>query len=251
MAIMTGLGRPDFTTIGLTQEKLLPVEPMEFEITGESEKKESKKFVDGKLVTAGTALGSTTFTMKIGIEAINWLAIQFAFGELAGTTASIALPELRYGTVPTATPYEVADADITDDLIQVSINAKGAWGEPRPLTKITGAGAPTTGQFKVDTTAKKLIFNAAEAGAPFVYRIFKTQTALPSIGAEPVFEALSAFSFSGIGHTDEGRVKIIIPKINRSSVPSISLSDVTKFELEFDLLTVGSDRFPFKMFKLS
>jgi hypothetical protein len=97
MALLYGLGSPDFLTAGLNPERLLPVEPMEFSIEGASEKKESKKFKDGKIVTAGSASSSETYTTKIGIQAVNWLSLQFAFGELAGTTASIALPDVRYG----------------------------------------------------------------------------------------------------------------------------------------------------------
>lgn len=250
MAIMTGLGRPEFLTAGLTQEKLLPMEPMEFEITGESTQLESTKYVDGTKVTAGVANDSTTYTMKIGIEAIDWLAIQFAFGELAGVTPSAALPELRYGTIPASVAYEFEDLEIDDEVIQVTLNAKGAWGEPRPLTRITGMGAPTTGQFKVDVPNTKLLFNAAQAGAPFAYRIYKTYTDIDSIGVEAVFQALSAFSFSGIAHTDTGRVKIVVPKIVRFGLPSLKLSEVGKFELEFRLIQITGKRVYWETYKL-
>ena len=250
MTIMTGLGRPDFTTAGLSPERMLPVEPMEFTISGSADKKKSRKFVDGKLVTAGTALGGEEFTMKVGIEAVNWLALQFGLGELAQLTASIALPELRYGTVPFSAPYEVADPDLLDANVFASLMGRGAWGESKPLKLKGGAVAPAALEFKVDSTEHKLSFNAALAGAPFAYRVFKVQTNLESIGAEPIFEALSAFAFSGIIHTDEGRIRLIVPKIVRNSAPSLNIGDVAKLEIEFDLVVANGNRSAFKLFKL-
>jgi enhancing lycopene biosynthesis protein 2 len=243
------MGYPDFLTAGLNPERLLPVEPMEFSIEGASEKKESKKFKDGKIVTAGSAVSSEKYTMKIGIQAVNWLSMQFAFGELAGVTSSIALPELRYGTVPSAAPYEVADADISDTNVWATVLTAGGWGRARPLNK--AASAPQTGEFQVNTSSKKLVFNAAQAGAPFAYRIFKTYANIESIGAEGVFTALSSFAFSAVGYLDEEKVKIIIPKIIRANIPTLNISDVTKFDLEFDMIVSGSFRSAFQVYNLS
>lgn len=249
MAIMTGLGKPDFTTLGLVQERLLPVEPMEFSIDGTADKKKSTKFKDGKLVTAGSALGSEEYVMKIGIESVNWLALQFAFGELSGNTSSIALPELRYGVVPAASPYTFVDADITTNQVLVTTIKPGASKGQKPVTRIA-SGPPADNEFTVTTGTGTLTFNAAQAGMAFAYRIAKTFTNLQSIGQEAVFEALSAFSFSGIAHTDEGLVKLVIDKMIKTSVASITLSDVTKLELEFDLVVEGTNRLPFKTYAL-
>ena len=249
MALFYGMGSPDFLTQGLNPERLLPVEPMEFSIEGASEKKESKKFKDGKIVTAGSAVASETYTMKIGIEAVNWLALQFAFGELAGVTPSIALPEIKYGTVPSSAPYEITDTGITDTNIWLTVLTAGAWGRARPLNKV--AGTPQAGEFQVNTTTAKLIFNAAQAGAPFAYRIFKTYTNIESIGAEAVFTALSSFSFSAVGYLDEENVKIVVPKITRANIPTLNVSDVTKFELEFDMIVSGSFRTAFQVYNLT
>lgn len=249
MALFYGLGYPDFLTAGLNPERLLPVEPMEFSIEGASEKKESKKFKEGKIVTAGSAVSSETYTMKLGIEAVNWLSLQFAFGELAGLTASVALPEIKYGTVPTASPYEITDAEISDTNVWVTTTAAGAWGRARPLGR--AASAPQAGEFQVNTTTKKLIFNVAQAGAPFAYRLFKTRTNIESIGAEAVFTALSSFAFSAVGYLDEEMVKIVVPRITRSNIPTLNVADVTKFDLEFDMVVSGSFRSAFQIYNLT
>lgn len=252
MALLYGLGAPDFTTIGLNPERLLPVEPMEFSIEGESEKKESKKFRDGKIVTAGSALASETYTMKIGIEAVNWLAMQFAFGELAGLTASVALPELKYASFNSSA--EIVDSDLNSEtLVWATVMTAGSWGKQGPLTRVAASATPTARQFKADITSnpKKLVGHSGLANAPVAYRIFKTHTNIESIGAEAVYTALSAFSFSGTGYLDEELVKIIIPRITRSNIPTLAISDVTKFELDFDMIVQGSFRTAFQVYNLT
>lgn len=249
MAIFYGAGSPDFTSVGLNPERLLPVEPMEISIEGASEKKKSTKYKDGLIVTAGSAQSTEEYTAKIGIEAVNWQSIQFAYGELAGITTSVALPELRYATVPASGTYEVADADISDTNVWVTVMTAGSWGRAKPLTKVVGT--PAAGEFKVDTSLKKLVFNAAQASAPFAYRLFKTYTNIESIGAEAVFTALSSFSFSAIGYLDEEKVKMVIPKMTKSNIPTLNISDVTKFELEFEMIVSGSNRKPFQFYNLT
>lgn len=249
MALMYGLGSPDFLTAGLNPERLLPVEPMEFSIEGESEKKESKKFKDGLVVTAGSAQTSEKYTMKIKIEAVNWLAIQFAYGELAGLTASASLPEIKYASVPTASPYVIEDDDITSTNVWATVMTAGAWGKAGPLAKETTT--PTAAGFVPDGTANTLTLHSSRAGAPLAYRVFKPYSNIESIGAETAFTAFSAFSFSGILYGDEEKVKIVIPKIVRTNIPSLNVADLSSFELEFDLIVTGSDRKPFKLYNLT
>lgn len=249
MALIYGLGSPDFLTAGLNPERLLPVEPMEFSIEAESEKKESKKFKDGLIVTAGSAQTSEKYTMKIKIEAANWLAIQFAYGELAGITTSVALPEIKYASVPTTAPYVITDADITSTTVWTTVTTAGTWGKAGPLAKETTT--PTAAGFVPDGTAHTLTFHSSRAGAPVAYRVFKTYSNIESIGAETVFTAFSSFSFSGIIYGDEEKIKIVIPKITRTNIPTLNVSDLTSFELDFDLIVSGSDRKPFKLYNLS
>jgi hypothetical protein len=228
--ILYGLGAPDFTTEG---GKFFPVEPMEFSLSGESGVKESMKYVNGRKVVAGALLDGEKYKLKVGIEAISWTALQFAHGQVAGVTPSVALPESRSAKVPSVAPFEIVDPDIG--------SSAGVWVfQVDPIDKplVLSAIAPVAESFQVDAANDKLVFNAAQAGAYVQYRVFKTYTNVPSIGAEaiPVANLLDRFSFSGFCYADTKKYKIVIPKMQRISVPSINLSDVTKLEVEYQLV---------------
>jgi hypothetical protein len=242
--IIYGLGQPDFTTLA---GQFIYVEPMAFEITGESQEKTSKKFVNGRLVTAGSLIDDESYKMKVSIQAASWTALQFAHGEMAGTTSSISLPEVRYAKVPSASPYEIVDADVG--------TSAGVWVfQVDPIDKplVLSVGAPAAGAFQVDATNTKLVFNAAQAGASIAYRVFKTYSNVGSIGEESLSAAnvLSQFSFSGLAYSDTKPYRIVIPKMARVSVPSISLSDVTTLEAEFRLVVANGKRSAYQLFDI-
>ncbi len=248
--ILSGFGSPDFTSVGATPQFLF-VEPLEFAINATSSKLQAKKYVGGVKTIAASKLGEYLYTLKLGIEAASWTAMQFALGELASTTASVNLPEVRHATVPTSSPYEIADPDLAAAVGVWAFveDSSAAYGEEGPLT-VLATGTPADGQFKVDSTNNKLVFAATQAGAPIAYRILKTYASLKSIGQEQVATLLNSMSFSGIAYSDKEYYKIIIPKMQRVSVPSISLSDVTKLEVEFDLAIPPGKRKPFQIFKM-
>lgn len=247
MSIMYGMGRLTFTETNSADGLYLPIEPMSFALENASNNIKSSKYVDGLVVTAGSGINSSEWTMTLGIEAVNWTAIQFALGEIAGTTAAIDLPELRYGAVPASGTLEWADADIDALTVRVGILDEFAGG---PLKTVAIAPANAK-EVQVDDAAGKLVFHASHAGKQFAYRIFKAHTNLSSIGAEAAYQAISKFSFEGILSSDGPPIKLVIPSIQRASFPNISLSDVTRFDLTFDLLNVGNSRLPFKLYKLA
>ncbi|NCJ06683.1 hypothetical protein GS597_09220 [Synechococcales cyanobacterium C] len=250
MAILYGFGDLELTTTDLTTNVLLPIPGIEFEINADSDKKVARFYNKGEIQVAGSKVVERTYSIKLGIEAINWLQMQLAFGELAQTVASVALPELRYATVPSASPYEIEDADISTTDVLCTITTRGAWGEAGPLARVTEA--PATRQFQVNTADDKLIFNAAQAGAIFAYRLFKTHSNLQAIGAGQVADVLDNFSFSGIGYGDEFQAgaKIVVPKLARASEPTLNIQDVTKLEIEFDLLTPPGKRKPYEIYAI-
>lgn len=241
MAILTGFGYPDF----LVNNRLLDIEPMEITIEGNSDLKKARKYVNGKLVTAGTATGEETYTMKVGIEAITWQALQFGFGQLASTASSLDLPERKTGTVPGSTAYEIVDTDITTTSVWATIRNDGAWGKAGPLERVTGT--PTGRQFKVETSGTKLVFPSTLAGAKILYRLFKTQTAIDAIGVSQTPQLLNEFSFSGVtfGDSETGQFKIYIPKATKAGIPSFNPSDVTKIEIDYELVTTTDNPLPF------
>lgn len=242
--IIYGLGSPIFETKTATPFMLF-VEPMEFSIEGEPEEKESTKYKDGKIVTAGSFVSKETYTLTIGIEAITWQVIQFAYGLLAGVTASAPLPQLRFGTVDPTT-YTIDDADITtEDVLATVVDGS-------PLIKTAAVGSPAAGQYKVDTTNNELLFNSALAGATVAYRVFETLTNVETIGVEAAYTAFNTFKFSGLGYHGDGfKVQIVVPSLSKVGIPTFNIADVTKFELSYKMIVSGSDYLPFKMYKVA
>ncbi|MBW4652619.1 MAG: hypothetical protein KME20_06210 [Kaiparowitsia implicata GSE-PSE-MK54-09C] len=244
MAIITGMGNFGFLTNGLTIERFLPLEPMEFEMAGEAESQTSQKWVAGRRVTAGTGISSETYNLTIGIEAANWLSMQMAVGEFAGTTASVNLPNTKFATIPAESPYEITDPDIANATIYVS-DLQG-----RQFTQESGAPDAAYEFQYVPGPPKKLLFNSTEAGKDIAYRYLKAETNLPSIGKETVATTIRNLSFHGVAYGDEELIEIVIPNMGLSGIPSISFNDVTKFDLEFELVVQAGARRQFEMYRL-
>lgn len=249
MAILYGAGRFSFLSENASPNlrQLISASLLDFSIESSSNKVESKKYVDGNVVKAGSALKESSYTMRVGIEAIDWLNLQLAFGEVSGLTASAALPELRYGVVPATAPYEVVDADITtgtEVYVCFTDEDKGSPGK-----RVTTAPA-ATGEYQVTVAGTKISFNASDAGRPFARRVFRTYTNLRTIGVEQVYTTLSNFSFEGVLATDGPLIKVVVPKTSRSSTPSLNLTDVTKLEIEYDLISVNNARYPFQLYQM-
>jgi hypothetical protein len=252
MTILSGFGRPDFTTIGSGSiGKFLYVEPLEFNLAGNSSKVEAKAYRNGQMVRTGTKITEELYSLKLGIEAASWTAIQFAMGELASTTASIDLPEVRYGRVSSGGTYEILDPDIGAALgIWAFVTDEGGTYDEGSLELFVGAGSPAAGQFKVDAANDKLIFNAAQASAPIAYRLIKTYANLETIGVEQVATFLDKVSFSGIVYSDTRKYKIRIPSMSRASIPNLTLGSLTKLEVDYDLETVAGQKKPFQLFRM-
>jgi len=245
MALVRGMGSFNLVTRGLVSDILLPVEPMEFSLVGESTSKESTKFVDGLLVTAGTAKASEVFTLTIGIEAVNWMVLQLAYGEVAGTTASASLPTIKRATIPLVTPFEIIDTDLTTELVYVT-----ALSASQPMAKVAIEPAATA-TFQVITGTTRLAFHSSDAGKAIAYSTPKTRTALPSIGAETVFTTLSNFEFTGLVYADGENYILSIPTMSQINIPTLNVADVTKMDLEYRLTVGDAQRKAFQYYRLT
>lgn len=249
--LLSGFGRPDFTLLNASLPKFFHVEPLAFSINGESKKEESFKFVEGLRQRAGSRIIEELYTLKVEIEAASWTAIQFALGRASTKVPSIDLPEVRYATIPPTGAAEIADPDLGAALgVQTFVTESGTWGDEGALT-LLATGSPAAGQFKVDGTNNKIIFNAAQAGATVAYRLIKTFSNLDTIGVQAAAQVLTQFSFSGLGFTDSGEFyKVIIPKMNRAKVASLALGEKTKFEIEFDLAVAAGKAAAYQMIRM-
>lgn len=242
--ILYGAGAPVIETTQLQTNELLPIEPMSIEISGESDSLTSQKFAEGLLVTAGSVQSSQSFTMTIGIQAIDWVTMQFAYGLKSAVTATVDLPVMRYATIPSTSPYEIVDTDITTDQVRVAF----VGGAALTATEST----PATGEFEVDTASTKLVFATADAGKAIAYRVLKTYTNIRSIGAESAVTPLRAFEFYGTVFNGNGdRYGLKIPNMSRLGIPTLSLTgDAAQFDLEFELIVGAGKLLPFELYDL-
>jgi hypothetical protein len=248
--LISGAGRFDFTNTNSSLPEFFFVEPVGFKINGDSKKVESRKFVEGKNVRAGSKILQEDYTMTVTIEAASYTAMQVALGKKSAKVDA-ALPETRYKSVPTTGAFEFVDTDLGAALgVQAFVTEAGIWGDEGPLT-VLATGTPATGQFRVDGTNNKLIFAAAQAGAPIAYRLIKNYVQIDSIGVDATAKALTRFSFSGLGYTDTGEFyKIVVPRMNLAKVPSLAFDEVTKFELEYDLAVASGYSTAYQMYRM-
>jgi hypothetical protein len=250
MALGYGMGNFVLETNGNTPELLLPLEPMGFDIDIQTDEKESLKWKDGLLVTAGSATSKTTFQLNLKVQALTWFVMQVALGELAGTTASVNFRDIIYTTVPASSPFEISDAAISTTNILASVASTGSWGKARPLSRVTTTPA-SANEFQVNTTDKKLIFHSGAANSPIAYRRLTAATNVPSVGAEVIYTTLNSFGFGGVIYGDDFKWRVDITKMNSIGRPKISITDVTEFDLAYKLIVGGSDRLPFKVYDVT
>lgn len=241
---MYGLGQPDFTTLA---GKFIYVEPLKFMLTGEGGEIVAEKFTRGKKVIAGSLMDGEKYKLQVGIQAASFTALAWAHGEVTKTTSNIVLPEVRESRVPLTAPYEIVDADVA--------TSQGVWVfqvDPIDTALTISVGVPTPKTFQVDVTGSKLVFNAEQAGAAIVYRVFKTFTDVRSIGKETLAagEILTQFRFGGVGYTDGRLVRIDIPKMSKISVPSLSLTEVSTLEVDFRLSVAAGYRSSYQLYEL-
>lgn len=250
---MTGLGNIHF--FEPTRKYLFPVSPMRFVITSSSDSVESLRFEGGILVTAGRLQKGASYQLEIEIQATSWLAMQFAFTEYEQIVNPQDISLIKYGKVPSTAPYEVAAPDISTALVAVTVTedvGSGATLIKQGQRNIaTTPATPGVGEVGVDIAAKKLIFNAKDAGAPFGYRYLKNYTGIRSLGAGPNPVRPTSFSFSGIGYLGDDRVMIRIPTISASSLPDFGFTgDVGSWVCQYGIIPPAGQTLPFEAYMM-
>ncbi len=227
---------------------------VDFQYNLETTSKEAKAWIEGRKKTVASAIGEETYTLTLSYEYLDWSHLGFAYDEIPQSSSNVPLPIIKTGTVPSSAPYEVADAEISvtnGSSIKIHISERGGWGEAG-YRKKAATLTPASGEFAVDTTAKKLIFHSSDAGAPFQYVIEKTYTSLPSIGYEATANSYGALSFIGKGYGPQfaNGVYIYLPTITRQKAPSLQTNDVPVFEMEFGCAVPAGKRVPHQFFLL-
>lgn len=227
------------------QERLMVLEPMSFSLQTSTEVVKSTKFnTEGQIVNAGVAKRKIESILTMGVEAINWFAMQLALGELAATSTNLEVPDLRFGTLPLTGAQEISDAAIPANALKVTA-AVYTDNKQKSLVRVTGA--PAAGEFAV--AAGKITVGPGNAGGIIGYRIMLTIPTCETIGVDANSAKFATFSFSGVLKTDSPYTvtKIDIPVLSQEADPSIDIQSPTRFELKYTLITEAGKPRPFTL----
>lgn len=258
--MLSGVGQLFVLTQDLDANSILgeniffPGQFVDFNYEGNAETKKAKAWIDGKRKNVASATGEEEYTLTLSFEYLDWFHMGFAYDEMPQTSSNVTLPIIKKGTVPSTAPYEITDADITattEASVQVYISSRGSWGEAGPRRK--GTTTPNAGEFVADGAATKLIFDASDAGAPVQYIVNKTYATIESIGHEISADNFGKLAFLGDGYGPEfpSRVRIYLPNLTRSSIPSLVTDDVPKFEIQFEANVPAGSRTPHRIYNLA
>jgi hypothetical protein len=258
--MLSGVGELGIFTLNqasktLGQEIFFPGQFFNFVYAGESQKKEAKAWVAGRRKTVSSAVGDESYTLTLSFQYLDWNHLGFAYDELPQTSSNVVLPITKSATIPSSSPYEIVDADITvgnATSIKAYASQRGSWGEAGHRKRVTGS--PAAKQFQVDTTNDKLIFHSSDAGATVQYSIAKTYSSIDSIGYESAADDWGKLSFLGKGYGPEfpNGIIIYLPSITRASIVSMDTSqDVPEFSIEFTGNVPAGKRTPHQYFNLA
>jgi hypothetical protein len=229
---------------------------IDFSLDGASEEVTAKGFVGGREVITGAALKGENYTMKLGFEALTWLTLQLVFGRLAATSLNIQSAQVRTKRIDSA--GEINDPDILAVvtpafLAQVIATNNASDTILAEAAPATAASALTPGQFKIDRTANKLIFNPSQAGRLINYRVITQVPSIETLGLELGTEQLDLVSFSGLAYGSGGTKygKLVVPEMARIKVPSLSFAgSATKAEVEYRVNQTDASELPWYIEKL-
>ncbi len=259
--MLSGIGDTYVKTTGLaggaTAQRMIPLYLSQFEFAQEAENKEAKGFVAGKLVTKSTGESTVTSTLKISTQYVDWQQLGLTLDQFSRTFTNEKMPVQKVANVPSTAPYEITDALITaenNNDIFVTISEASTAGQPRSLPRATTPASPAVGQVGVDTTNNKLIFNAAQAGAPIVYTVPSTLTSVEGYGGSGTLPRIGNLEFYGkiYSPTAMQGMHVYFPQLQRKSRPTITIADdVPTLEIEFGAIAPAGWEEPYKILNLN
>lgn len=250
MAILFGMGRPSLVTTIEGKQRLLTFEPMSFQLATNTDVVKSTKYNTlGQIVTAGSAQRAVNSVLTMDIEAITWMSMQIAHGEIASTSTNLEVPELRFYTLPATGLQEISDADITTiDKVSAAVYNDSFAESLVPMS----TGTPGAGQFTV--AAGKITVGPGPAGVARTigYRVLKVVPTCQSLGVEDGAAKIGKLRFDGILTTDDERfvTKIIIPELSREQEPSLDIQSPTKLSLVYTLIVQAGKPRPYQLLNI-
>lgn len=248
MAILFGVGRATMVSIIAGQERLLTFEPMSFQLATDTNTVKSTKYnTDGQIVIAGSAKQSVTSTLTMGIEAITWMTMQLAHGELDSTSTDIEIPDLLFGNLPLTGAQTISNSIIPANALKVTA-AVYTDSKAKSLLRVTGT--PAAGQFSV--AAGAITVGPGLAGATIGYRVLRTVPTCQSLGVEADAAKFTKFRFDGILATDDRTsvMRLEVPELSAEKEPSISIDSPTKFELAYTLIVQPGKPRPYYLYNV-
>ena len=197
-------------------------------------------YVDGVLANVDTYISATETTVDMGVQSIDWITLQWLIGEFAQTTASLILPIVKTGTVPT-TPFTITDSDLTGATVA---NVQVTFVDDNQ-SNIVPLEVKTTAPSLFDDvqlTAGTLVFTSAAVGRAVKYMVRKTYTGVPTVGYGASAQVIDNLQFNGIivGTRVKG-IAVNIPKMTRNGTFSISPSTPDQ-TITFRANVSGTDR---------
>jgi len=250
-----GIGDPWIRTTAFSgttanAQRMMVLGLLSFELTAESESKESQKFnSEGTLVTASRVKGSTSYSFTLSYNEIDWGNLGFALNQFPRSASAVTIPTLKYGTVPSGAPYTITDADISDTNVSVVITKSGAWGQAGQALVVAGSGSGS-----VAVSGTTLTFNAAQAGASVAYLAYASSSYNAQDYGGPTGGATwGSFEFWGTIFipTLTSGTKIYIPEASISEDPTITIDDgVPTVEVVCGMNTPAGWDKPFRILNL-
>ncbi|HIK16132.1 MAG TPA: hypothetical protein IGS53_12725 [Leptolyngbyaceae cyanobacterium M33_DOE_097] len=258
--MLSGLGDVFVKTTGLsggaTAQKMLELFLFNFEFVQEAEPKEAQGFVGGKLQTKSSAEATVSNTLTLSTQYIDWAQLGFTLDQFKRVATNETMLVPKRVTVPTSAPYEITDAAITaanTSSIFATVTGFGTWGQPGALARATTPASPASGEVGVDTTNTKLVFNAAQAGAPITYTVPVTYASVETYGGSGTLTRYGNIEFYGKLYSPEStdEFQIYFPNLQRSSRPTITIADdVPTLEIQFGAIAPAGWEEPYKVSNL-
>jgi hypothetical protein len=241
----------------LAGNKLRPIRSAGLTLSSETESEQINGYPIGaigpqSLIT--TVVQSKTFTMTVESGDLQDNAFSIVFNQNLVTAASTPIVAQQVLSVPTATPWEVAVAGLTENQNVAATVLTTSNGAPLDvyLTRVAASAELTTGQFKVE--AGKLVFHSTIADVVGAQGIFinyqTTATSLPVIGGPTALSPIGSFEVFAKMQTTSGS------KIWNFWAPNAQVgediefgSEIDNLSLEFTLGTVAGWALPFMLWQ--
>jgi len=199
-------------------------------------------YVDGVLTNVDTYISTSTTTVDMGVQSIDWITLQWLIGEFAQTAASLILPIVKTVTVP-ATPFTITDSDLTGAAV-ADVQVTFIDDDVSNVVFLEVKTGSTTTFDEVQLTSGTLVFNSAAVGRDAKYLVRKTYSGIPTLGYGASAQVVDNLEFNGIiVGTRAKSVAVSIPKLSRNGTFAVNPGQADQ-TITFTANVKGSDRSP-------